>query len=47
MSRVEYAWTACKISNKQYSGQTTDSFRSRWNNYKYKSRKFDKNEKYM
>ena len=34
----------CKIRNKQYTGQTTDSFRSRWNNYKSKSRKFDKNE---
>ena len=22
----------CKICNKQYAGQTTDSFRSRWNN---------------
>ena len=28
----------CKICNKQYTGQTTDSFRSRWNNYKSKSR---------
>ena len=37
----------CKISNKQYTGQTTDSFRSRWNNYKSKSRKFDRNEKCM
>ena len=35
----------CKICNKQYTGQTTDSFRSRWNNYKSKSRKFDRNEK--
>ena len=37
----------CKICTKQYTGQTTDSFRSRWNNYKSKSRTFDKNEKYM
>ena len=37
----------CKICNKQYTGQTTDSFRSRWNNYKSKSRKFDRNEKCM
>ena len=28
----------CKICNKQCTGQTTDSFRSRWNNYKSKSR---------
>ena len=39
--------TTCKIFNKQYTGQTTDGFRSRWNNYKSKSRKFDKNEKCM
>ena len=37
----------CKICNKQYTGHTTDSYRSRWNNYKSKSRKFDKNEKCM
>ena len=37
----------CEICNKQYTGQTTDSFRSRWNNYKSKSRKFDRNEKCM
>ena len=37
----------CKICNKQYTGQTTDTFRSRWNNYKSNSRKFDKNEKCM
>ena len=36
-----------KICNKQYTGQTADSFRSRWNNYKFKSRKFDRNEKCM
>ena len=35
----------CKICNKQYTGQTIDSFTSRWNNYKSKSRKFDRNEK--
>ena len=28
----------CKICNKHCTGQTTDSFRSRWNNYKSKSR---------
>ena len=27
----------CKICNKQYTGQTTNSFRSRWNNYKSKN----------
>ena len=37
----------CKICNKQYTGQTTDSFRSTWNKYKSKSRKFDRNEKCM
>ena len=37
----------CKICNKQYTGQATDSFRSRWNNYKFKSGKFDRNEKCM
>ena len=37
----------CKMCNKQYTGQTTDSFRSRRNNYKSKSRKFDRNEKCM
>ena len=31
--------------NKQYTGQTTDSFGSGWNNYKSKSSKFKKNEK--
>ena len=37
----------CEICNKRYNGQTIDSFRSRWNNYKSKSRKFDRNEKCM
>ena len=37
----------CKICNKQYTGQTTDSFRSRWTNYKSEGRKFDRNEKCM
>ena len=37
----------CKICNKQYTGQTTDSFRSKWNKYKSKSRRFDENEKCM
>ena len=37
----------CNICNKQYTGQNTYSFRSRWNNYQSKSRKFDRNEKCM
>ena len=37
----------CKICNKQYTGQTTDSFRCRRNNYKSKSRKLDRNERCM
>ena len=37
----------CKINNKQYTGKTTDNFRSTWNNNKSKSRKFDMNEKCM
>ena len=37
----------CKKCNKQHTGQTKDNFRSRRNNYKSKSRKFDKNEKCM
>ena len=35
------------MRNKQYAGQTTDSFRSRWNNSKPKSEKHDRNEKCM
>lgn len=37
----------CGIWNKEYTGQTTDSFRSRWSNHKSKIRKFVKNEKCM
>ena len=33
--------------HKQYTGQTTDSFRTRWNNYKSMRRKVGKNEKCM
>ena len=29
----------CKACDKQYTGKTTDHFRSRWNNYKSKARK--------
>ena len=32
---------------KQYIGQTVDMFRSRWNNYKDNSRKFDRGEDCM
>lgn len=32
-----------KICSKQYTGHTTDSFRSRWKKYKSKSKNFDKN----
>ena len=37
----------CKICNKQYTTQTWDSFRYRWNNYKSKSSKFDRNKQYI
>ena len=32
----------CKQCQKQYTGETTDDFRYRWNNYKSNSRKFDR-----
>ena len=32
---------------KQYTGQTTDNFRDRWNNYKSKSKSFKRGEKCM
>ena len=32
----------CKQCQKQYTGETTDNFRYRWNNYKSNSRKFDR-----
>ena len=31
----------CKQCNKQYTGETTDLFCNRWNNYKDNARKFD------
>ena len=34
----------CKQCNKQYTGETTDLFRNRWNNYKDNARKFDRKE---
>ena len=37
----------CKMCNKQYTGQTTDSFRSRWNKHKSDSKKFHKNSTCM
>ena len=38
---------AYKVCSKQYTSQTRGSFRSSCNNYKSKSREFDKNEKCM
>ena len=32
----------CKQCNKQYTGETIDLFRNRWNNYKDNARKFDR-----
>ena len=37
----------CKQCNKQYTGETTDLFRNRWNNYKDNARKFDRKESCM
>ena len=37
----------CNKCLKQYVGQTVDMFRSRWNNYKDNSRKFDRGEDCM
>ena len=37
----------CKQCQKQYTGETTDDFRYRWNNYKSNSRKFDRKEPCM
>ena len=37
----------CNKWKKQYTGQTTDHFRSRWNNYMSKSRSFDRGEQCM
>ena len=37
----------CKQCKKQYTGETTDDFRYRWNSYKYDSRKFDRKESCM
>ena len=37
-------WNKCK---KHYTGQTTDNFRGRWNNYKSKSKSFKREEKCM
>ena len=34
----------CKQCNKQYTGETTDLLRNRWNNYKVNARKFDRKE---
>ena len=37
----------CNKCKKQYTGQTTDNFCGRWNNYKSKSKSFKRGEKYM
>ena len=37
----------CKQCNKQYTGETTDLFRNRWNNYKDNGRKFDRKDSCM
>ena len=37
----------CTKCKKQYTGQTTDPFRSRWNSYKSKSRSFDREKQCM
>ena len=37
----------CKQCQNQYTGETTDDFRYRWNNYKSNSRKFDRKEPCM
>ena len=34
----------CKTCSKQYTAETTDQFRLRWNNYKYNNRKFNRGE---
>ena len=35
----------CNKCKKQYTGQTTDNFRGRWNNYKSKSKSFKRGQK--
>ena len=37
----------CKTCSKQYTGETTDHFRYRWNNYKANDRKFQRGEPCM
>ena len=37
----------CKDCQKQYTGETTNDFRYRWNNYKPKPRKFDRKKSCM
>ena len=38
---------SCKCCRKQYVGETTDSFRYRWNNYKDNHRKHSRKESCM
>ena len=47
MTDVSYNLLTWKQSHKQYTGETTDEFRYRWNNYKCNSRKFDRKESCM
>ena len=37
----------CKLCQKQYTGETTDDFRYRWNSYKSNSGRFDRKESWM
>ena len=37
----------CKRCNKQYTDETTDQFRNRWNKYKDNARKFDRKDSCM
>ena len=38
---------SCKCCGKQYVGETTDSFRYRWNNYKDNDRKHSRKESFL
>ena len=45
-NRLIYLET-CKECHKQYTGETTDHFHNRWNNYKDQARTFDRKESCM
>ena len=38
---------SCRCCGKQYVGETMDSFRYRWNNYKDNNRKYSRNDSCM